>query len=396
LVLLLLIVKRETGGWRFGLLAAGVFAATYRVSGAWFDLAREDSLFLLLVLAAVYLVRFYEAWWAWVAAGIALAAATLTKQVAVVPAAALIMYGVWRNRRKGAILAAVFVSCAGAAILWLNVATDGWFWYYVFAQPAEHAVIPASAAYFICRGVCLPMGIATLAAVLCWSRWRRAGDRKSVVFWSLVLLGMAGASALPLMKEGGAQNSLIPVHAALAAILAVAAAQMTMPGQLRVPHSREADSTQVMVWVAVLIQLAALGYRPSARIPTRLDEQAGRQLIARMAATPGDVLLFSHGHLPLTAGKKVHANYIAVTDVLSTNDIRAKQPLLADIQAVIRQRRFSAIILDSDDAFDCDSAAFAENYRLQGPVFDSRSVFWPVSGSLTRPEFVYVPRVKRP
>ncbi len=46
------IVTRETGDRIAGLVAAGLFAATYRISGAWFDTGRVDSLFLALTLLA--------------------------------------------------------------------------------------------------------------------------------------------------------------------------------------------------------------------------------------------------------------------------------------------------------------------------------------------------------
>ena len=54
IVLVVLIVRRVTGSIIAGLVAAGLFAGTYRVSGAWFDAARVDSLLVLLLLAAIY------------------------------------------------------------------------------------------------------------------------------------------------------------------------------------------------------------------------------------------------------------------------------------------------------------------------------------------------------
>ena len=45
LALLWQLVRRETGDTVAGLVAAGLFAATYQASGAYFDLARVDSLF---------------------------------------------------------------------------------------------------------------------------------------------------------------------------------------------------------------------------------------------------------------------------------------------------------------------------------------------------------------
>lgn len=48
------IVQEETHHWQIALLSAGLFAATFRATGAWLDIARVDSLFLLLWLLFVY------------------------------------------------------------------------------------------------------------------------------------------------------------------------------------------------------------------------------------------------------------------------------------------------------------------------------------------------------
>ena len=39
-------------------LASALFAATFKLTGAWFDLARIDSLFVFLALSSVYFLRF--------------------------------------------------------------------------------------------------------------------------------------------------------------------------------------------------------------------------------------------------------------------------------------------------------------------------------------------------
>src|SRR3569833_2402600 len=53
-LLLFFLVKKHTGQLLAGILAAGLFAATFVVGGSWFDLARIDSLGLALLLGAAY------------------------------------------------------------------------------------------------------------------------------------------------------------------------------------------------------------------------------------------------------------------------------------------------------------------------------------------------------
>ncbi|MBW2726051.1 MAG: DUF2029 domain-containing protein [Deltaproteobacteria bacterium] len=55
--ILFALVRHETRRWDLGVVAAGLFVATYRISGAYMDVGRIDSLFVALVLGGVYLLR---------------------------------------------------------------------------------------------------------------------------------------------------------------------------------------------------------------------------------------------------------------------------------------------------------------------------------------------------
>lgn len=391
---IILLVRRETGRFTYGILAAGVFAATYRITGGWFDVGRVDSLFLMLVLAAACLIRCRETYLSWIVAGLALAAAVFTKQVAIAPAVVLIIYGWWINRRLAAALSVAFVLTTISALVWTNSVSNGWFFYYAFAQPAAHKIIFGSGVYFICRSLCYGMGIALLMAVAGLALQKRSGDEKSFLFWTLFILGMCAAAALPLMKAGGWHNDLIPAYAVLAMMLAVSAHKLNVHFR-QSPDAREALQlfrATAFVWTAVLIQLAGLLYTPSGRIPTAADEQAGKNFVARLAAYSGDVLVLSHGYLPALAGKRPHAHAIAITDVLSGGKAEISEALLTELRRAVLARRFAAIILDGADDMDFVSDHFKELYSLDQPMFDHPNVFWPVSGNPTRPDVVYVPK----
>lgn len=62
LTLIVFIVRRASGSTAAGVVATGLYAATYRVSGAWADTARVDSLLLALLLAAVLVGMRVRTW----------------------------------------------------------------------------------------------------------------------------------------------------------------------------------------------------------------------------------------------------------------------------------------------------------------------------------------------
>src|SRR5262249_1340737 len=117
------------------------FAASFREGGAWFDLARVDSLYVLLMAAGIALVRLDRAWLGGALAGAAFALAALTKQSALFVAAPAAAYLLAFDWRRGGAFAAALGLIAGGASLALDAASGGWFRFYVFQLPRHHPII---------------------------------------------------------------------------------------------------------------------------------------------------------------------------------------------------------------------------------------------------------------
>ena len=131
------IVYRESSRRAAGLWAAGFFAATYCVTATYFDAARVDPLFLFLTLCAVTAVRFMPGMSGCILAGGLLAGAALTKQTALILCLPLFLYAyVFRPRQQALCFIGFFIITLGLVSLWLNAATQGWYFFYAFALPA--------------------------------------------------------------------------------------------------------------------------------------------------------------------------------------------------------------------------------------------------------------------
>ena len=94
------ILKSETRSNWTGVLSVGIFAATYPMSGGWFDVGRVDSLLLFFLLGAIYFLRFAPSRRGYFAAGILLWLAFLTKQVAFVIGFPWMVCAAWTRRRE--------------------------------------------------------------------------------------------------------------------------------------------------------------------------------------------------------------------------------------------------------------------------------------------------------
>jgi uncharacterized membrane protein len=119
-------VKQETANIHAASLATGLFAATFRIGGAWFDIARVDSLFLMLVLVGLYMVRFHTAYTPVMCAGLILSLAIMTKQTALIVAAPVVFCLTITERRKALIVTTVIALTVGTGTYFCSrIPADG-------------------------------------------------------------------------------------------------------------------------------------------------------------------------------------------------------------------------------------------------------------------------------
>ena len=126
-------------------IGVGIYAGTYPVVSTWFDIARVDSLFLALAVAAVMVLLFSRSLTAAAFAGLVLSASYFTKQSGLLlmpPLAVSTLFatqGGWRAKvsRAGTFAASFAIPTLAIALI-LDATTDGWFHYYTLTMPAQH------------------------------------------------------------------------------------------------------------------------------------------------------------------------------------------------------------------------------------------------------------------
>lgn len=440
-------VRRETGSWTWGIVAAGLFAATYRLSGAWMDIARVDSLFLLLTLGAIYLLRFREGAGWMAAAGLLMGLAFLAKQMALFVALPLALYPLLFGRGWGRITFAAALGGFLAGSTWLLDAwSDGWYSYYVFDLPGGHPFFKIMFIgfwwYDIGRNVAVAMAMTIFALALQGA----LRSRRDLGFYLLMAAGMLGASWFARLHTGGYDNVLMPACAYLAigfgigafslhrltsgedgrgqgtadyrtgSMAADNAAMAPGNGGVLSSHGRRVERALLAGLYAVGIwQFLVLAYWPNLQVPRGRDERAGRALIQRLKELGGDALLLDHGFLHTMAGSNTfHAQTMAISDVLRGKDRQRAAKLENEIRQALRAGKFDVVVMDAPPAgaklltqrqakqlgfrlptigpdmqelFGPDIQAA---YRLLEPAFQRDDVFWPVTGMETRPSLIYV------
>lgn len=388
------ILRMETGRWLPGILGAGFFAATFSLSGAWFDLARNDTLFVCLTLAAIYAARFSPGMRGPLLAGILFAVAALTKQTALMLAAPLGLYYLLVNWRYFILFGAILGGLMGGSTLLFDALSDGWYSYYTFDLPGQHPwVMEMLVDYW--RVDLLPVVIAGgfAGAYLLGAARRWWDDRRTppddLLFWGAVLGGALCAGWFSRLHEGGFINVLMPAFAGIALLFGLGAHHLMQGGNRRIRYG---------VLAAALLQFGLLIYNPLPYIPDSADRAAGDHLVRVAAAFDGDVLLVHRGFIAAQAGHDIiHANRMALEDVMRGTDDDIREMLAADIAAALAARRYDAIIFDgSRDDFilvDYYFDSLQDHYFGRGEVFNAEhdGAFWPKTGLELRPLFVFVP-----
>lgn len=373
------LVRVETGRAAPAWLAVGLLAATFRLGGAWFDVARADSLHLALLLGGALAARTDPSRWRMpLVAGTLFALAFLTKQSALVAAGPLVAWLAIADRRRGLALAAVAALLSAAGVVALDASSGGWFRYYAYTVPRFHAADLALLARFPLEDVARWFAPLLVAIGLAAWRARAAAD---LARWGFPLALAAGFVAIGWtlrVYPGGYDNVLMPAHAALALLGALAFAALTERASWRAP-----------VALALLaLQLALLAWNPAAQIPRPGDREAGDRIVAGLRGLDGRVFVSSHTYLLAHAGRPTHAHVMPLMDVIRDGEGPRERALLATLRDSLAAHAWDHALLDPRDWL---AEEFVRaGYRPAANVLPDPNAFWPVTGMRTRPEVLFL------
>jgi hypothetical protein len=379
------LVRIESGSTLCGLAAAGFLAGSYPLSGAWFDIARVDTLFLFFVLAAFLVLRRSSSPRAAAWAGTLMGLAYLTKQTALLPLAALCLYALFELRGWSRLaLPGTAGAIIGLTTLGFSLASDGWYFYYTVIVPGLHgfgreemlgdfwtkdlgwAMLPSAL-----------LGLLFLGSLLA----RGPDGRERFVFWSTATIAMLGAAWTSRLHGGGWINVIQPAHAMLALLFGMG---------LHEARRRRPPAAALIAALAAL-QLGLLVYSPSLLVPGRREVDDGAAFVSALSVIDGEVYTPMHGWLPTLAGKREHAHDGYLLTILRTGDMEVVGPLERGVREAFARRRFAAVVIDFDDYRYL--GPLREGYRLAGELPGS---FRPRKGPRSAPQMLWVRKQAEP
>ncbi|MCR9244530.1 MAG: hypothetical protein NXI31_05820 [bacterium] len=350
-------VRKETGRVIPGLVATGTFCAGYGWLFWWYDLARNDSPFLLAMLACAYALRHGGRHGWWVAALLA-TVGVLAKQSAAMWLPAIGIGALILDWRQGLKFGFAGVGAILVALGVMHLSSDGWSTFYLFEMPTHHGSVAENRLGFWTRDLwpMLPLVVLGVAgfAIRC-----RGEHLRGALFLAAVGSGGLVTSWLSRIHVGGFDNVLIYGFAS-ACVLGTAGAF----------HVRAQ-------WLLIL-QFGFLfwfDFRPDrmrVALPTEAHAEAHRELADYVRKQPRDVFLPGHGYITARAGKPACAHGQAIFDLmqvlprlpngmldvlvladeqrLATMSPRVREALVSYRDGMIRAmttKSYSAIVLDT-------------------------------------------------
>ncbi|MCL4247019.1 MAG: glycosyltransferase family 39 protein [Anaerolineae bacterium] len=386
-------IQRETRQTFPAWIGVGIFCGAFAVGGAWYHLARVDTLFVMWLLACAYVVRYSATRRGYLGAAVLAALAFQTKQSAAAPLLALAVYSLFMDWRRALWFIIPAGLLVGGSVLALEWSTNGWYSHYALklGNGTYGGLFVPSRLLTFWTSDLSPLVLAGAAGVIFFVVTARRRNWPTLTFFALLTLSFLASAYAGRLIEGGYLNAILPMIAMLALLAGLGVASTFE--LIHKSHFRRKGWLSGYAYLLIALQFLALLYNPNHYIPTAEDREAGAALIALLRAQPGDVLVVGHGYYADMAGKPgYHFGFGSnVTDGLG--DHPQKRALVALVEQGITEQRWSAIITDDFERLSEPFADVLDQYYVSHSItYPDDYTFRPVTGMGTRPTEIWTPR----
>jgi len=377
-LLIAYLVKREApgGGVAPAIVAGGFFLAGFWQVDGWHDLARNDSLFLLLILLTVALLRGATDRRA-LLAGAVVVLAFLAKQLTLALLPPLALAVACFSIRRAALFTVSTTVCLAVTVGLYSWLTDGWFFYYIFEVPSKHPQVAGIEFWWSdmrSLWISLALGVAWFFLGLGRNDWR------VTLFYAAVTVGLLASAYIARRHAGGHINALMPwlVGGGLLMGLSMQRFASRQPGLL---------ASAMVVMVA---QFAVMAEDPRRFLPSDEHREEHARFHDYLGGVDGAVFVPCHGYVALAVGSESSMHGMAYFD-LQSSQTEPFQVLLKSIGQAYAERRYQVVVISEPHSgvFLGAGNKTIPGYRLvEDPPFDHQ-LMQPLHGMMTTPALVF-------
>lgn len=387
---LFVLVYEKTRRYEAGLLAAGLYAASFRFTGAWMDLAKTDSLFLLIVLLAFWVGIRYPRRAGFLLSGSLFALAYFTKQIALPLVLALAPIALISSRGRNW-LQWCSAFALGIGIFWLwDASSHGWYSFYTMETLLYHErVLNLRMFWASLLGKMWPAFLlALLYAALEYQSARQRPHGWQGYPWHYLGFGFALilVSWSIYFKVWTYDNAMMPACLGLALLAGLAYGKLFSLEQDATLFLLHAPGVYFSGIALCLLQLGLLFYNPVQQLPSPENRDRTRQFVQFTSQLPGKVWVINHTHFGHLAGKESYFHGVTFGDIVggstppTETDVYRRREMAAGVfQQAVSEQVFDWIIVD-------DYNSLWEPYYIE--VDQLPFEFYPVTGAPTRPKIL--------
>lgn len=383
LVLIFIIVYRESREKYIAFIAAGLYAAVYKISGGWFDIARVDSLSVFLLLQHIYIIRYSRLKHNHIVAGLIFTLCLFTKQSAIFFLPFILLYYlIFLKKNFLQFFFSFFLSTTVFFGIYDNV-TNHWFSYSIFMPRNATFLISMFYSFWLndlLKNLMIVCPIVIIGVALCLLK----KGKKEVLSYTLMYGGFVFISWAGRIKKGGEINDLIPVYAALCILYGVS---------ISIIKKTFHNNGAILVSIVTLLQLTLLFYNPLDHVPTHEDKLFGDRLVQKIKKVNGPVLLPYSNYLTHYAGKHNNFHIVGLFElrgIFGGKITREGIEVQKNMDKEVENHKFSMIILNNDPLLPSFYPEINKYYVLK-QVFTNDKSFYPKTGWKTRVKYVFVP-----
>jgi len=363
--LIIWIIQRETKNFLLAWISGMVYLACFALADGFYDLARVDSLYILIVLIAFSVIREAKFKTGFFVFGVLVVIGFFIKQSFIIVFLPMQMYLLYRDWKLSWIAIAVETIGISVPLFLINNNFDGWFFYYIFKLPREHGYSFISAANFWIGDTIRPLGIffafslifLLLSRLDCdqiLNKSKTATDSKNKIttedsvngWWIYVLFfaGAAGAAWITRSSNGGGANNCMPIYAVLAISFGLGADYV-----LKTKRVAEMPLFYSYIMLVISIQFIGLIYNPFNFLPTKDEIRLNVEMNSRIKDADLPVLIPYRSHLSWELGQipQIHiVNIFELTGYFKGEVQPTGVRLVNQIRMNICRQAYGLIVLD--------------------------------------------------
>jgi hypothetical protein len=359
---------------------------------------RPDPLMLLLAFLGMAALRYGSGPGSAVAAAGLVAAGFFTKQQALLIGLAALPHLAIHDRRRLVPYLVGLVAFCGGGFLLLSAWLGPWFRFYVYDVPKHWVSLSAArVSVYVLHTLLGHLELLTLP-VLAWMVQPRRPWRDPDGLWLWVGFGGISTGLLSTLDPYAARHTLLPTVAGLALVGPIAIHRvMRQLADMPVPWM--ARAAPAAACLLLLAQFYRERFHFPGLVPPRVAAEDAKNLIERIRAIEGPVLMPGHGYYAYAAGKGTALSVLALDDIVRSrgNPLLARDPGYLDrMFDALRHGPGRPTIVLSSPLDQCGDGARPLWASLAGPYRPA-----PELGDLTaglqgafpagEPRYLYVP-----